>query len=126
MHGSRLLHKWLADTCPQMHAVRREALAAVVLAAMVGTRLTVTTLGRSMLSQAKEKHCIKRADRLLSNRNLQAECFEVYVAQARYIIGAILIQWLLSTGRTWMGANDFFCCVPQRRWAGGGGSLTRM
>ncbi len=98
MHGSRLLHKWLADTCPQMHAVRREALAAVVLAAMVGTRLTVTTLGRSMVSQAKEKHCIKRADRLLSNRSLQAECFEVYVAQARHFIRAVqrplvIVDW---------------------------------
>ena len=70
----------------------------VVMAAVVGTRLTVTALGRSLVSEAKEKHCIKRADRLLSNRNLQAEGFEVYVAQARRILGAVqrpvvIVDW---------------------------------
>ena len=98
MHGSGLLHKRLADACPWMHAMRREALVAVVSAAVVGTRLTVTALGRAMVSQAKEKHCIKRADRLVSNRNLQAECFEVYIAQARRVIGAaqrpvVIVDW---------------------------------
>ena len=78
--------------------MRREALSAVVMAAVSGTRLTVTALGRSLVSEAKEKHCIKRADRLLSNRNLQAEGFEVYVAQARRILGAVqrpvvIVDW---------------------------------
>ena len=98
MHDFKLLHRWLTDACPWMHAMRRESLAVVVLAAVVGSRLTVTALGRAMLSQAKEKHCIKRADRLLSNPNLQAECFEVYAAQARRILGTVqrpvvIVDW---------------------------------
>ena len=98
MHASRLSHRWLADACPWMHAKRRGALAAAVVAAVLGARLTVTALGRSMRSSALEKHCIKRADRLLSNVNLQAQCFDVYRAQARHILGAvqrpvILVDW---------------------------------
>jgi len=58
----------------------------------------VTALGRSMRSSALEKHCIKRADRLLSNGKLQAQCFNVYQAQARRILGAVprpvvLVDW---------------------------------
>jgi hypothetical protein len=56
-----------------MRAKRRGALAVAVFAAVVGARLTVTALGRSMQSRALEKHCIKRADRLLSNGRLQAQ-----------------------------------------------------
>lgn len=98
MHASRLLHRWLTDTCPWMHATRREILKTVVVAAIRGTRLTVTGLGRSMRSEAKEKHCIKRADRLLSNVNLQAQCFDVYQAQALCILGAVqrpvvIVDW---------------------------------
>jgi len=98
MHISRLFHRWLADACPWMHAMRREALKVVVVAAMRGTQLTVTGLGRSIRSRAREKHCIKRADRLLSNVNLQAQCFDVYQAQARRILGAaqrpvVIVDW---------------------------------
>jgi len=81
-----------------MHAKRREALAATVVAAVMGARLTVTALGRSMRSSALEKHCIKRADRLLSNVKLQTGCFDVYQAQARHILGTVrrpvvLVDW---------------------------------
>jgi hypothetical protein len=98
MHASRLSHRWLASACPWMHAKRREALATAVVAAVLGARLTVTALGRSMRSPAMEKHCIKRADRLLSNVTLQEQCFDVYRAQARHILGAVqrpvvLVDW---------------------------------
>jgi hypothetical protein len=98
MHASRLSHKWLADACSWMHAKRRDALAAAVVAAVRGARLTVTALGRSMRGPAREKHCIKRADRLLSNAKLQYRCFDVYQAQARCILGClerpvVLVDW---------------------------------
>jgi hypothetical protein len=98
MHASRLSHKWLADACSWMHAKRRDALAAAVVAAVRGARLTVTALGRSMRGPAREKHCIKRADRLLSNAKLQRRCFDVYQAQARCILGSlerpvVLVDW---------------------------------
>lgn len=81
-----------------MHAARRDALQSLVWSAIRTQTLTVTGLGRTLPGPAKEKHCIKRADRLLSNRHLQGECFEVYRALARSLIGAqrhpvLLIDW---------------------------------
>ncbi len=98
MHASRVLHRTLKSICPSMHANRRGALDAVVYAAMTGGTLSVTGLGRSIESQAKEKHCIKRADRLLSNRYFQTECSTLYAGMALGIIGSsqrpvILVDW---------------------------------
>jgi len=81
-----------------MHRRRRTVLISAVSAALSSTRLTVTGLGRSMVSQAKEKHCIKRADRLLSNGKLQQENGLVYQAMTQQIVGAakrpvILVDW---------------------------------
>jgi hypothetical protein len=53
-----------------MPQARCQALEVMVNAALCGGRLTVTELGRSIDSSAKEKHCIKRADRLLSKAHL--------------------------------------------------------
>jgi hypothetical protein len=80
---------------PQM---RRTALAVNVMAALHGEVLTVTQLGRSITSRAKEKHCIKRADRLLSNRRLQAERLGIYSSLTQGLIGAkrrpvIRVDW---------------------------------
>jgi len=58
----------------------------------------VTSIGRGINSQAKEKHRIKQADRLLSNRHLQQESFSIYTALSRFVLGSnkspvILIDW---------------------------------
>ena len=75
MHAPHILHHLLTHACDWMHTARRKALAVSVLAAVTGRRLTVTALGRSIASKAQEKHCIKRADRLLSNRHcMQNAC----------------------------------------------------
>ena len=68
------------------------------MAALRGEVLTVTHLGRSMTSEAKGKHCIKRADRLLSNRRLQGERVSVYWALTEQLIGnkqrpVIIVDW---------------------------------
>jgi hypothetical protein len=44
MQAQRVLHKLLDNTCGLMHQARRLALAANVMAALSGTRLTVTAL----------------------------------------------------------------------------------
>jgi hypothetical protein len=98
MHAPHILHHLLTHACDWMHTARRKALAVSVLAAVTGRRLTVTALGRSIASKAKEKHCIKRADRLLSNRHLHAERVRVYTALGRWRIGStsrpvIIIDW---------------------------------
>jgi hypothetical protein len=81
-----------------MHAKRRESLEANVLSALTSQRLTVTGLGRGIDSNAKEKHCIKRADRLLSNRYLHVERRGLYGAVCAQLLAGvrrpiILVDW---------------------------------
>ena len=81
-----------------MHKTRRESLQANVVGALIGRRLTVTDLGRSLQSKTSHKHNIKRADRLLSNQHLHHETLAVYQALCHQLIGAhrrpiILIDW---------------------------------
>lgn len=73
MQVREVLHKLLVQTCGRMHAVRREALETMVWAGLRSQRMTVTGLGRAIGGAAREKHNIKRADRLLSNAHLQLE-----------------------------------------------------
>ena len=98
MHAQRVCHKIMKNALDWMHTLRRDALNACVLAAIDGRRLSVTGLGRAIDSPAKEKHCIKRADRLLSNINLYREYHDIYHTFTRLIVGAthrpvILVDW---------------------------------
>lgn len=98
MHALKVSHKILDNTCAWMHAARRNALSTVVSAAIEERRLTVTGLGRAIDSDAMEKHCIKRSDRLIGNEHLYNEFRDVYHSFSLVIIGAvqrpvILIDW---------------------------------
>ncbi|MCW8992136.1 MAG: transposase, partial [Gammaproteobacteria bacterium] len=98
MHAQKVSHKILNNACLWMHAARRNALAVTVLAAIDERRLSVTGLGRAIDSEAKEKHCIKRADRLIGNEHLYSEHQEVYHSFTRMVIGSvrrpvILVDW---------------------------------
>ena len=87
MHAEKLSHKVLDGACAWMHASRRNALKVNVLSAVGGRRLSVTGLGRAIESNAREKHCIKRADRLIGNAHLYDEHRDVYRSFARLITG---------------------------------------
>jgi hypothetical protein len=98
MHARKVSHKILDNVCAWMHAARRNAVTEVVLAAIDERRLSVTGLGRAIDSDAKEKNCIKRADRLIGNEHLYYEVRDVYCSFARLIVGmskrpVILIDW---------------------------------
>ncbi len=98
MLARNVLHKLLQKVCPGMHKMRRTALFVNVMATLHGEVLTVTHLGRAIRIEAKEKHCIKRADRLLSNRRLQGERVQIYTALAQQLIGnkqrpVLIIDW---------------------------------
>jgi Transposase DDE domain len=98
MQARQVLHKLLQKVCSEMHKLRRTALFVNVMAALHGEVLTVTHLGRSITSEAKEKHCIKRADRLLSNPRLQGERVGIYSALTQQLIGSqqrpvIIVDW---------------------------------
>ena len=64
----------------KMHKKRRDALVACVSSLMNGSAASVTSMGRGIRGKAFEKHRIKRADRLLSNGNLQREVPFIYAA----------------------------------------------
>ena len=98
MQAKQVLHKLLQKVDSPRHKLRRTALAVNVMAARHGEVLPVTQLGRSITSRAKEKHGSKRADRLLSNRRLQAERLGIYSSRTRWLIGAkrrpvIRVDW---------------------------------
>ncbi len=98
MHASQVLHKVKEFSTGTMHLARRQALEAVVRAAVRGRRVSVKGLGRAMESKVAPKHCIKRADRLLSNRDLHEEGFGEYVALGHRLIGStrrpvIVVDW---------------------------------
>jgi DDE family transposase len=98
MQARQVCHKLLNDICSIMHQARRTALEVNVMAALSGTRLTVTDLGRSIDSEAKQKHCIKRVDRLLSNTHLHSEREALYSEFIQRLIGSrkrptIIVDW---------------------------------
>lgn len=98
MQAREVLHKLLVQTCGEMHAVRQEALEAVVWAGLTSQRMTVTGLGRAIGGTAREKHNIKRADRLLSNAHLQSERETIYGVLGRRLVGSqrhpvLLVDW---------------------------------
>ena len=98
MHADQLLHRWIDRVMPSIHSARRDAVKAVVGSVIGGGALAVTALGRAMKSNAMEKHCIKRVDRLMSNKHLMSEREEIYRSLSHEIIGAtqrpiILVDW---------------------------------
>lgn len=98
MHAAQLLHKLLRNTCSHLHRKRQESLYACAEGLLYGQTLTVTHIGRSIRSKGLVKHNIKRADRLLSNRALQEERFDIYRNVAHYFVKSnpspvVLIDW---------------------------------
>lgn len=78
MKVDSILPQFLSELTPTMHSTRRQALQACVASLLQGNVATVTGIGRGINSNAKEKHCIKRADRLCSNPHLQQALNGIY------------------------------------------------
>lgn len=86
MNVSRILASFIRNVTPISHKVRRESLRSAVQSCIENQTLTVTGIGRGIAGKTKEKHLIKRADRLLSNRWMQIERPLVYAALIRLLI----------------------------------------
>lgn len=98
MKVDAILQQFLYELTPTMHVTRRQALQACVSSLLHGNAATVTGIGRGINSQAKEKHCIKRADRLCSNPHLQQALKGVYGSLCHYWTAplsqpVILVDW---------------------------------
>jgi hypothetical protein len=107
MHALRIVQQLIRSCCPHIHAARLAAIIATIGAAVRCRRLTLTELGRALISRAYIKHSIKRVDRLLSNSHLLAERFQLYQAFAHRVIGTmreplIIVDWSdLTADRRW-------------------------
>jgi hypothetical protein len=83
MHVTRVLSRWLEQRTVVGHAQRAAALVRVVQALVLGSKATLTQLGRNRAGTAHIKHHIKAVDRLLGNAHLHRECSAIYRAIAR-------------------------------------------
>ncbi len=78
MRDIQILHDSLSEQCPNIHKKRLHSLMDSVKALLNNDALTLTSLGRSLPSKAKAKHCIKRVDRLLGNCHLHRDKLDIY------------------------------------------------
>lgn len=98
MHALSILHRLLSENLPAIHAKRLASLLAAVEAAVLGSRLTLSDLGRGLTGPVAVKHNIKRIDRLLGNSLLQVEAPRLYEVLIRQCLAGIsmpliIIDW---------------------------------
>ena len=107
MHVLTILHRILSTSAPEIHAKRLTSLLAAVEAVVMGSRLTLSDMGRGLIGVVAVKHNIKRIDRLLGNVLLHTEVPTLYEAMARQcLVGMamplIVIDWSdLTPDRHW-------------------------
>ncbi len=78
MNASTILNNLLSNVTKDMHKVRRNSVYSCMQSLLSGSDCTVTTIGRGINSSAKEKHNIKRSDKLCSSPHLQSELLNIY------------------------------------------------
>lgn len=98
MHAVTVLQKCLADVFDAMHAARRRVLLGAVAALLLSRRLILIELARAWPGAERVRAPLKRLDRLLGNRHLQAEIAPLYAAMARWVIAGtaqpvIIVDW---------------------------------
>jgi len=87
MHATQVLNNQLHKMCQEIHQKRWNVLMIMVEALMIGKKLSVTGLGRSIPGESYEKHQIKKADRLIGNPYLNHDRQSIYRALAKFAIG---------------------------------------
>jgi hypothetical protein len=83
------------------------SLLAAVEAALSGSRLALSELGRGLHGHVAVKHNIKRVDRLLGNGALHAETRDVYESLTRHCLVSVQTPLILI---------DWSDLTPDRRW----------
>lgn len=101
MHVVQLLHNICKKSCVGIHANRLKALFDITESLTLGAKLSIAGMGRSLKTEAKTKHNIKRVDRLVGNDKLQDERIKLYGAVAKLVIGntiepLFIIDWSIS------------------------------
>lgn len=108
MRVFKLLHKIFKKSSPKLHTKRINALFNACSALMIGKRLTLTGLARSMNGKFKPKSAIRKVDKLLGNPRLYNERTEYY----KCLINQLLYSAkkpLISVDWTDVRAHEFYC-----------------
>lgn len=106
MRASRVLQKCLSRSLGAMHTLRNHVLVRSVEALLRGRRLTLMDVARSWPDAERVKAPLKAFDRLLSNRHLHEERFQIYADMAQWLLRGkrplIVIDWSdLKADRSW-------------------------
>lgn len=107
MHAMEILHRTLIKCCRETHAKRLTSLLAAVEAAVLGSKLALSDLGRGLRGQVAIKHNIKRVDRLLGNVALHGEAPQMYEALMRQCLAGVKLPLIIV---------DWSDLSPDRRW----------
>ncbi|MEK6750058.1 MAG: hypothetical protein AABY83_12765 [Pseudomonadota bacterium] len=107
MHALGMLSGILQKSCTHIHATRLASLLAAVDAAIHGSRLKLSDLGRGLTSRVLIKHKIKRVDRLLGNTALHTEIPSLYAALACPLLEGLKMPRIVVDG------SDI---TPDRQW----------
>lgn len=100
MHATTILHHSLGSQLEQItHAARAKSIMACVEGLTQGkSKLTLTSIGRNMITRAKVKNQVKRVDRLLANAKLHAELLDIQKTFYQNYFGkleraVLLVDW---------------------------------
>ena len=107
MHVLTILHRIIFTSFPEIHAKRLASLLAAVEAVVLGSRLTLSDMGRGLPGSVSVKHNIKRIDRLLGNRLLHTEVPALYEALVRQCLNGISMPLIVI---------DWSDLTPDRQW----------
>jgi hypothetical protein len=104
MRAEAVLQREFESLKGVIHAQRLAAVFRAIAGALIGSRLTLSGIGRSISSSAHTKHLIKSVDRLLGNVRLHAEVAIFYAALAAKVPReerpVLLIDWT-DIGTLW-------------------------
>jgi len=106
MHLRRLLHKLFLDAASFIDKRIHKALLLAAETLPKSSHLSLSSIGRSLLSKTTVKHNIKRLDRLFGNKSLHAKTCVYYRIISKHIIDGnlrpkIIMDW---SGLTRCGA----------------------
>lgn len=92
MTAISLLHVYLQEQCPEIHASRLQSVIDVATALQLSQNLSLTAIGRQLKSDTDIKYKIKKVDRLMGNQHLYNEVSQIYSGLSKY-----LFQYLAYT-----------------------------
>jgi hypothetical protein len=111
MRALEILQEKLGNALDFMHAKRGAAFWRAVSGLLIGQRLWLTALGRSLPGSCSDKHRIKAIDRLAGNPGIQGEVSRLYAALAGLLVRGIRRPVILVD---WTGADPGFAVLSAK------------